>query len=263
MITPLRKISVPRPALLADITVVGRMWRAALAPGKKLPQYEDVVLGSLGRLADHLLLFEGEALASFKVLRAGRKINDWIGTDVRGKGIADMPRDCALALGAVLTQSLDAAAPVPYRMHRVADGMVETYEMLAFPMASRWGPPLAGVYVAEAGTRYNLVDTIFRSSHEGIVALAAIRNAAGEAIDFQIVAFNQGAAEMLGVDEQHLAVVPAFRTAAWDRPRSVCAIGSSAASGRDVSISSSSPFSARTAKSTSTSASHRLVIYCP
>jgi hypothetical protein len=37
----------------------------------------------------------------------------------------------------VLTQSIASSAPVRYRMHRVADGMVETYEMLAFPMACR------------------------------------------------------------------------------------------------------------------------------
>ncbi len=205
MIAPLRKLSVQRPPLLADITVVERMWRAALAPGKKLPQYEDVVLGSLGRLADHLLLFEGSVAGdTFKGLRAGRKVHDWIGFDVRDKRIVDLPRDCAIALGAVLPQSIAASAPVPYRMHRVADGMVETYEMLAFPMACRWGQSLVGVYVAEAGTRYNLVDTIFRSTNEGILALATIRNAAGVAIDFQIVAFNQGAAEMLGVEEKHL-----------------------------------------------------------
>ena len=76
--------------------------------------------------------------------------------------------------------------------------------MLAFPMACRWGPPLLGVYVGEAGSRYNLVDTIFRSTDEGIVALAAIRNLAGAAVDFQIVAVNQGAAELLGVDVEKL-----------------------------------------------------------
>jgi PAS domain S-box-containing protein len=205
MIAPLRKLSIQRPPMLADITVVERMWRAALSPGKKLPQYEDVVLGSLGRLADHLLLFERDApAAAFKVLRAGRKIHEWLGFDVREKQIGNLQRDGKLPLGAVLTLSIEASAPVPYRMHRVADGMVETYEMLAFPMACRWGQSLVGVYVAEAGTRYNLVDTIFRSTNEGILALATIRNTAGAAIDFQIVTFNHGAAEMLGVGEKHL-----------------------------------------------------------
>ncbi len=204
MIAPLRKLNVDCPPLLSDVTVIQRMWRGSVKPGRKLPQYEDVVLGSLVRLGDHFLLFEGGAPAESKVLRAGRKIREWLGLDLRDKKLAELPRDCAVALGEVLAQSIAAGAPVPYRMHRVADGMVETYEMLAFPMAYRWGPSLVGVYVAEAATRYNLVDTIFRSTNEGIVALATIRDAAGAAVDLQIVAFNQGAAELLGIEAKDL-----------------------------------------------------------
>ena len=229
MIAPLRKVSVRPLPLMADITIVERMWRAAVAPGKTLPQYEDVVLGSLGRLADHLLLFEGDASGSaFRVLRAGRKINEWIGFDVRDKRIDDLPRDCAIALGAAAAQSIEANAPVPYRMHRVTEGMVETYELLAFPMACRWGQSLVGVYVAETATRYNLVDTIFRSTNEGILALATIRNTVSGATDFQIVAFNEGAAEMLGVEGTHLQ---------WCR-LSELPLGSASLSIRDRLISS-------------------------
>ena len=200
MIAPLRKLDVACPPLLSDKTIIERLWHGSLKPGQVLPQYEDVVLGCLGRLGDHLLLFEGGAAADFKVLRAGHKIREWLGgADLRNKLLPDLPRDCALALGEVLTQAIAAGAPVRHRMHRVADGMVETYELLAFPMECRWGPPLAGVYVGEAGNRYNLVDTIFRSTEEGIVALAAIRNAVGEVVDFQIVACNDGASELLGV----------------------------------------------------------------
>jgi PAS domain-containing protein len=190
--------------LLSDKSIIERLWRGSVKPGQALPQYEDVVLGSLGRLGDHLLLFEGGTQADFKVLRAGRKVRDWAGADPRDKRLADLPRDCALALAEVLTQSIEVGAPVRHRMLRVTDGMVETYEMLGFPLACRWGAPLAGVYVGEAGTRYNLVDTIFRSTDEGIVALAAIRNARGDVIDFQIVAFNEGAAELLGADAKQL-----------------------------------------------------------
>ena len=204
MIAPLRKQDVDCPSLLSDITIIERMWRGAVAPGKALPPYEEVVLGSLGRLGDHLLLIGGPAPAGFRVLRAGRKIREWMGRDVRGASLADLPRDCAVALGEVLAQAVEAGEPVPYRMHRVADGMVETYEMLAFPMLCRWGPPLTGVYVAEAGNRYNLVDTIFRSTAEGIIALGAIRNAKGVPVDFQIVAFNEGAARLLGIAEADL-----------------------------------------------------------
>ena len=35
------------------VPVLQRKWQAALRPGEGLPRYEDVMLGSLGRLADH------------------------------------------------------------------------------------------------------------------------------------------------------------------------------------------------------------------
>ncbi len=204
MITPLRKLQVECPPLFSDKAIIERMWHGSIVPGHRLPQYEDVVLGSLGRLGDHLLLVDGSTAAEFRVLRAGRKICELLGADPRDKSLEELPRDCANPLGEVLPQAVAAGAPVPYRMYRVAAGMVETYEMLAFPMACRWGRTLTGVYIGEVGTRYNLVDTIFRSTDEGIVALATIRDASGAPIDFQVVAFNQGAAELLGVEEKDL-----------------------------------------------------------
>ena len=199
-----RKLEVECPQLFSDKTVIERVWRGSLAPGRKLPHYEDVVLGSLGRLADHLLLVEGSSVEDFKVLRVGRTIRDWIGCDARDRRLDELPRNCAIALGEALVQSIQAGEPVSYRMHRVASGLVETYELLAFPMDCRWGRSLAGVHIGEAGSRYNLVDTIFRSTEEGIIALAAIRNAAGLAVDFQIVALNQSAAELLGLTVEKL-----------------------------------------------------------
>jgi hypothetical protein len=126
MIAPLRKHKVECPPLLSDKTVLERMWRGSVQLGKTLPEYEDVVLGSLGRLGDHLILLEGRSAAEFKVLRAGRKIRGWLGDDLYDKRFQDLPRDCATALGEVLQQAIAISAPVPYRMHRVAEGMVET-----------------------------------------------------------------------------------------------------------------------------------------
>ncbi len=70
MIAPLRKLDVECPPLFSDKSIIERMWRGSVKPGKTLPQYEDVVLGSLGRLGDHLLLFQGATPEEFKVLRA-------------------------------------------------------------------------------------------------------------------------------------------------------------------------------------------------
>jgi hypothetical protein len=42
--------------MFGDVPVLQRKWKAALRPGEALPRYEDVMLGSLGRLADHIVL---------------------------------------------------------------------------------------------------------------------------------------------------------------------------------------------------------------
>jgi hypothetical protein len=37
----------------------------------RLPPYEDIMLGSLGRLADHVMLLKGEAATTLTLVRAG------------------------------------------------------------------------------------------------------------------------------------------------------------------------------------------------
>jgi hypothetical protein len=47
-----------KPEMFDDVPVLQRKWQAALRPGETLPRYEDVMLGSLGRLADHIVLLK-------------------------------------------------------------------------------------------------------------------------------------------------------------------------------------------------------------
>jgi diguanylate cyclase (GGDEF)-like protein/PAS domain S-box-containing protein len=191
-------------ACSVEAAIFRRKWHAAVAPGRLLPPYEEIVLGSLGKLADHLIVLEGDAPARFKVLRAGRRVVEWIGHAIDRMALADLPRDCAAPLGEILVQALQAGQPVATEARRVRDGMVETFEVLALPMSCRWGSTLLAAYVREHGTRYNLVDTIFRSTDEGILALAAVRGPDGDPHDFQIVAFNEGAARLLRLPEADL-----------------------------------------------------------
>ncbi|MDY7867103.1 hypothetical protein U0E16_33330, partial [Burkholderia pseudomallei] len=44
--------------MFGDVPVLKRKWQAAVRPGDQLPRYEDVMLGSLGRLADHIGLLK-------------------------------------------------------------------------------------------------------------------------------------------------------------------------------------------------------------
>ena len=53
-----------------DVPVLQRKWQAAVRPGEGLPRYEDVMLGSLGRLADHIVLLKSKN-RSLEVSRSG------------------------------------------------------------------------------------------------------------------------------------------------------------------------------------------------
>jgi diguanylate cyclase (GGDEF)-like protein/PAS domain S-box-containing protein len=180
----------------SDIAVLQRKWNAALRPGLTLPPYEEVMLGSLGRLADNVALLRS-ADKSLEVLRAGRYIQEWLGDTVWDTPLAALPPDCATALEQAVTSALHNNRPHLGVAHCVRDGLVQTYDVLALPTSSRWGGELIGAYINERKSRYNLLDAIFASTNEGILSLATIRNASGDPCDFQIVHLNDGASRLL------------------------------------------------------------------
>jgi diguanylate cyclase (GGDEF)-like protein/PAS domain S-box-containing protein len=186
------------PVCSIEAAIFRRKWQAGIAPGKALPPYEDIVLGSLGRLADRLLVVEGHSPDTFKVLRCGRGIHAWLGSDTDHKRVAQLPKEFAGPLSATLERALKSRQPECEHARRVRGGMVETFELLVLPLWCRWGSTLLAVHISEVGTPFNLIDTIFRSTQEGILALAAVRDTAGVPFDFQIVAFNSGALRLLG-----------------------------------------------------------------
>lgn len=188
--------------LFGDMPMLTRKWQAAVRPGRSLPRYEDVMLGSLGRLADHIALvkFDGTML---KVSRTGRFIQQWLGDERWDIGLDQLPPDCATAIEQATLCALENGRPYRAEAHCIREGLVQTCDLLALPTASRWGDRLIGVYVNAHQSPYNLVDAIFSSTDAGIVSLAAIRDAAMRVIDFQVVQLNQSASRLLsapGVD---------------------------------------------------------------
>ena len=182
--------------MFGDVPVLKRKWRAAVHPGETLPRYEDVMLGSLGRLADHIALLKdsGEVLS---VSRTGRYFQRWIGDERWDIPLSALPPDCATALGEAAANALQNEQPYLAVAHCVRDGLVRTYDVLALPTISRWGGRLVGAYVNERGVQYNLLDTIFSATEDGVLSLATIRDADGRPSDFQVVHLNQGAARLL------------------------------------------------------------------
>ena len=180
-----------------DVPVLRRKWQAALRPGEKLPRYEDVMLGSLGRLADHIVLMKGNDSGTLEVSRTGRYVQKWLDDERWDIPLTALSPDCATALGEAAASALANCQPYLAVAHCVRDGLVRTYDILALPTYSRWGGTLIGTYVNERGSQYNLLDTIFSATHEGVLSLATLRDALGRPFDFQIVHLNQGASRLL------------------------------------------------------------------
>src|SRR6202035_3621818 len=181
-----------------DVPVLQRKWQAALRPDERLPRYEDVMLGSLGRLADHIAVLKDNG-GVLELTRAGRYIQKWLNDDRQDIPIGSLSPDCATALREAVTCALANGRPYLAAAHCVRDGLVQTYDVLALPTSSRWGHTLIGAYVNERAPQYNLLDAIFSATDEGVLSLAAIRDSEGRPFDFQIVHHNQGASRLLKV----------------------------------------------------------------
>ena len=179
-----------------DVPVLQRKWQAALRPGERLPRYEDVMLGSLGRLADHIVLLKHDD-ASLELSRSGRYIQKWLDDERWDIPLSALSPDCATALSEAAVNAMRNGRPHLAVAHCVRDGLVQTYDILALPTSSRWGSTLIGTYVNERAAQYNLLDAIFSTTDEGVLSLATIRDSAGQPFDFQIVHLNQGASRLL------------------------------------------------------------------
>jgi diguanylate cyclase (GGDEF)-like protein/PAS domain S-box-containing protein len=185
----------------AEAVIFQRKWNTAVTRERPLPPFEEIVLGSLGRLAQNLLVLEKLPTAGFKVIRCGRGLWDWVGNDAEQKSLDELAPDFAAPLKMVLDRAIESGAPALQHARRVRGGMMGTFEFLALPLSCRWNKTLVAAHVMQVGTPLNLVDTIFRSTEQGILALAAVRDGSGTPVDFQIVAFNSGAAPLLGGSE--------------------------------------------------------------
>ncbi len=189
--------------LFSDLSVLERKWRAALKPGRLLPPFEDVTLGGLGRIADNMALLRGQG-GDIEILRAGREVDAWLESEVQHTPLAMLPPDCALTLAEACASAQHNQKPYLATAHCVRHGKVQAYDVLALPMASRWGDVLTSIYVHPRGLDFDLLDAVFCATDDGVLSLAAIRDAEGHPVDFQIVHLNQGAARLLRLPSDEL-----------------------------------------------------------
>ncbi|TXJ14011.1 MAG: EAL domain-containing protein [Afipia sp.] len=191
------------PDLFSDVSILRRKWQAALKPGRDLPFFEDVLLGSLGRLADHIMLVKDTG-DKIRASHAGRYVEQWLETEIRETPFDGFPPDCALILREAVASARHTGKPYLATAHCVRNGLVQIYDVFALPVASRWGGIMTSVYVNQRGLQYNLLDAVFSAAGDGVLSLATIRDAHGRPADFQIVHLNQGTSRLLRLPPDEL-----------------------------------------------------------
>jgi diguanylate cyclase (GGDEF)-like protein/PAS domain S-box-containing protein len=200
-----------------DVDDLCLQWQVE-AKSEELPPYETLGLGSLGRLADDLALIGSRADGSHEILYGGAAIEAWLGVSPRGVSLAALERNYADALGDALEQARLRRTPAATIARCIRDGLVTTSEVVAFPLSSRWGGDLFLLFARERVSKYNLVDAVYRATHDGLVTLAAIYGPGNVVVDVQIISLNDSASRMLGGAESDLRwrrlgeVAPDWRT---------------------------------------------------
>ncbi|MCJ2081164.1 putative bifunctional diguanylate cyclase/phosphodiesterase [Methylobacterium sp. J-090] len=184
-------------------------WQAARRSDADIPSYEAVVLGNLGRHADHAALVATRAGQPHAILWSGARFLAWLHRDsgsAREGGtpaaerldVTDLSEDVRQPLHEVVERALTLRGPARTRCDRVHDGIVTSIEFLGIPLARRDDAPLVLVSLIGVQSRYDLVKAMFGATDQGMLALSTIRSSNGRVSDFKIVAANEGAARLLG-----------------------------------------------------------------
>lgn len=187
------------------------------APTRGLPLYEQIALGSLGRLADDVALAGRGNDGEYEFLYAGGAFEAWLGASARGLRLDRLERNFRDAVGGALDSAGARGAPAATVARSIRDGMVRTREIVAFPLSSRWGGPLFFLFSRERASKYDLVDAIYRATDDGLATLAAV-HAGKHIVDFDIVSLNASASRLFGGAERDLQwrrlseIVPAWMT---------------------------------------------------
>jgi diguanylate cyclase (GGDEF)-like protein/PAS domain S-box-containing protein len=174
-------------------------WRVAVdanAP-HRLPPFEELVIGSVGGLADTMVLAHAGTGESLALFRLGTRFAGWIGA--RDSTVEITPRSTGRArvLHEAVTEALADGRPVRKIAHALVNFVVCSDDVVALPFSNRWGPPLCLVYVFARERAGNLLECLFQATPEGQVALVQICGKNGAPRDFQILMLNDGAAALL------------------------------------------------------------------
>jgi diguanylate cyclase (GGDEF)-like protein/PAS domain S-box-containing protein len=176
-----------------DVEALCLQWISANL-SSDLPPYEDVALGGVGRIADELALLRPIAPGDFEFVRAGAAFENKIGKSLQRQKLSGLALNYRVAFENCLGGAISQRRPVLALARCVESGLFATCEILALPLASRWGGEFVLVFMRQRPSVHDLIDAIYTATTDGILALAAAPNVSGQ-LDFQVVSLNSGAAE--------------------------------------------------------------------
>jgi diguanylate cyclase (GGDEF)-like protein/PAS domain S-box-containing protein len=180
-----------------DVEELCLEWQVQATP-ERLPPYEEIGIGSLGRLADDLALATRKDDGAYQILYGGSGFEARLGAPSRRLMVDALPRNHADALRSALDQARLRATPAATVARSIRGGTVRSCELVVFPLSSRWGGALFLVFARERAAEHDLVEAIYRATRGGLLTLAAVHGESGEIVDLEIVSLNDSAARMFG-----------------------------------------------------------------
>jgi len=180
-----------------------RRWTLARAGVDAPPRFEDLMLDGLGAIDDRVVLL-ANAGSDWEIRRLGCAVVECLGGGGRETRLSELAPDCGFALERAAERAVADGKPRQREAFFARHGQAQCYDILALPLANRWGATLVAIHLAERGQRYNLIDAVFHASDDGMMALAVIQDDAPRPADFQIVDLNAAAARLLDAPAEGL-----------------------------------------------------------
>lgn len=166
--------------------------------------YKALAAALLPDYGEDLMILEPTADGDYRWLHFGRDIARHSGASRLGQRLSGMRKNVARFTIDSFNQALDEDRPL-YTVHRATQAVrVALWERLILPTVTRDGRRFIIAFSRPLQFREDLLNAVLESSPSGIVALRAIRDAAGQIEQAVVVTTNRRTAELSGRAETDL-----------------------------------------------------------
>ncbi|SDF93081.1 MULTISPECIES: GGDEF domain-containing protein [Bosea] len=166
--------------------------------------YEELAPALLPDFGEDLMILEPTDDGDYRWLHFGREIIRYSGASRLGQRLSGMREQVARFSADSFDQALAEDRPL-YTVHRSTETVrVALWERLVLPTITHDGRRFVVAFSRPLQFREDLLNAVLESSPSGIVALRAIRDAAGQIEQAVVVTANRRAAELSGRPETDL-----------------------------------------------------------